>query len=66
MATRTLSDLLVHELRELYDAEHELVKILAALGQEVRDARTAQLLNTLRCETRTHVFGLEQVLSTAH
>src|SRR3984893_3268487 len=64
MSTQTLDDLLLHELRELYDAEYELVKILETLGQEVRDARTAQLLNTLRCETRNHVFGLEQVLST--
>src|SRR5437016_2192931 len=64
MPIRTLDDLLVHELRELYDAEHELVKILTALAREVRDERTAQLLNTLRCETRNHVFGLEQALTT--
>jgi len=64
MPTRTLEDLLLHELRELYDAEHELVKLLAALAREVRDERTAQLFNTLRCETRNHVFGLEQALST--
>jgi ferritin-like metal-binding protein YciE len=64
MITRTLDDVFIHELRELYDAEHELVKILAALARDVRDARTAQLLNTLRIETRNHVFGLEQILTT--
>ena len=64
MTTRTLDDVFIHELRELYDAEHELVKILADLARDVQDARAAQLLNTLRCETRNHVFGLEQILST--
>jgi ferritin-like metal-binding protein YciE len=64
MSTRTLDDLLVHELRELYDADHQLVKMLASLSREIHDAHTAQLLNTLRCEIRNHVFGLEQILST--
>jgi ferritin-like metal-binding protein YciE len=64
MTTRTLDDVFIHELRELYDAEHDLVKILAELARDVRDTRAAQLLNTLRCETRNHVFGLEQMLTT--
>lgn len=64
MTTRSLDDVFIHELRELYDAEHELVKILAELARDTRDARAAQLLNTLRCETRNHVFGLEQILTT--
>jgi ferritin-like metal-binding protein YciE len=64
MLVHTLDHLLLYELRELYDAEHELVKMLATMVHEVHDARTAQVLNTLRCETRSHVFGLEQALST--
>jgi ferritin-like metal-binding protein YciE len=63
MTTRTLDDVIIHELRELYDAEHELVKILANLARDIQDVRAAQLLNTLRCETRNHVFGLEQILA---
>src|SRR5262249_50579359 len=34
------------------------------VAREVRDERSAQLLNTLRCETRNHVFGIEQTLTT--
>jgi ferritin-like metal-binding protein YciE len=56
--------LLVHELRELYDADYQLVKMLATLAHEINDARTAQLLNTLRCELRNHIFGLEQSLTS--
>lgn len=37
MALRTLTDLLVHELRDLYDAENQLLAALPRLEKRVRN-----------------------------
>jgi ferritin-like metal-binding protein YciE len=57
----TLNDLFLHELQDLYDAEHQLVDALpkmanAAANPELRDAFLAHLQ-----ETQGHVQRLESV-----
>ena len=60
---KTLADLFVHDLKDLYDAEHQLVEALpkmaeAASSKELRDAFKAHLK-----ETKNHIKRLEQVFA---
>ena len=67
-ALETLHDLLVHELRDLFDAENQLIKALPLLAKAARneDLREAFELHTR--ETKEHVRRLEtlfQALGTS-
>ena len=57
----TLKDLLIEELRDLYDAEHQLVKALPQLARAASgDALRAAFQSHLE-ETRNHITRLDQV-----
>lgn len=63
MKLTTLKDLYIHELKDLYSAETQLVKALpklakAASSEDLKAAFEAHLL-----ETKEHVSRLQQVLS---
>lgn len=65
MKLKTLKDLYIHELKDLYSAETQLVKALpkmakAASSEDLKAAFEAHLL-----ETKEHVVRLQQVLSLA-
>lgn len=65
MKLNTLQDLYVHELKDLYSAETQLVKALpkmakAASSEDLKEAFEAHLL-----ETREHVVRLQRVLTMA-
>lgn len=58
---KSLKELFVHELKDLYDAEHQLVEALPAM---VKAASTSELSTAFKDHlslTRTHIDRLEQV-----
>jgi ferritin-like metal-binding protein YciE len=65
MATdQTLRGLMVEEIRDLYDAERQLVKALPKMAKGATSADLKKLIETHLEETRTHVERLEQVFES--
>ena len=63
MPLETLNDLFVYELKDLYSAEHQLIK---ALPKMVRAADNLQLSNALALhltQTEEHARRLEEIFS---
>ncbi|MCC7208841.1 MAG: ferritin-like domain-containing protein [Anaerolineae bacterium] len=58
---RNLEDLLVHELKDLYDAEQQLVEALPLLAQAVTSEDLKGALEAHLEQTRGHVERLSQV-----
>lgn len=64
MALQSMEDLLVHELRDLYSAENQLVK---ALPKMAKSASTPELQEALQMhleETKAQAQRLEQIFQT--
>ena len=57
----TMNDLFVHQLRDIYYAEQQLVKALPKMAEKATDNQLKQGFLTHRDETKTHVQRLEQV-----
>lgn len=62
MALETLDDLLVHELRDLINAEKQLVRALPRLIKAASNDALGEALTDHLAETRTHVIRLEECL----
>ncbi len=58
---KTLDDLFVHTLRDIYYAEKQIVEALPDMIEKSTDARLKQGLQTHLGETKNHVKRLEQV-----
>ena len=58
---KTMSDLFVHQLQDIYYAEQQLVKALPKMAEKATDKQLKQGFLTHLDETRTHVQRLEQV-----
>jgi ferritin-like metal-binding protein YciE len=58
---KTMNDLFVHQLQDIYYAEKQLVKALPAMAQKATDPQLRQGFLTHLDETKTHVTRLEQV-----
>ena len=58
---KTMNDLFVHQLRDIYYAEQQLVKALQKMAGKATDPQLKQGFLTHLDETRTHVQRLEQV-----
>jgi ferritin-like metal-binding protein YciE len=58
---KTMNDLFVHQLRDIYYAEQQLVKALQKMAGKAADPQLKQGFLTHLDETRTHVQRLEQV-----
>ena len=58
---KTMDDLFVHQLRDIYYAEQQLVKALPKMADKATDKQLKQGFLTHLEETRTHVKRLEQV-----
>jgi ferritin-like metal-binding protein YciE len=58
---KTMNDLFVHQLRDIYYAEQQLVKALPKMAEKATDNQLKQGFLTHRDETKTHVQRLEQV-----
>jgi len=63
MRISNLNELFVHELKDLYDAEHQLVDALPKLAQAAKDPKLAQAFQHHFELTRRHVTRLEAVFA---
>jgi ferritin-like metal-binding protein YciE len=62
MALATLHDLMVHELRDLYSAERQLVQALPKMAKNASSEELQTAITNHLAETEEHVSRLEQVL----
>jgi ferritin-like metal-binding protein YciE len=58
---KTMNDLFLHQLQDIYYAEKQLVKALPKMAEKATDKQLKQGFLTHLDETRTHVQRLEQV-----
>jgi ferritin-like metal-binding protein YciE len=58
---KTMNDLFVHQLQDIYYAEKQLVKALPKMAEKATDTQLKQGFLTHLDETRTHVQRLEEV-----
>jgi len=58
---KTMNDLFVHQLQDIYYAENQLVNALPKMAEKASDPQLKQGFLTHLDETRTHVKRLEQV-----
>jgi ferritin-like metal-binding protein YciE len=58
---KTMDDLFVHQLQDIYYAEQQLVKALPKMADKATDKQLKQGFLTHLDETKTHVQRLEQV-----
>ena len=58
---RTMNDLFVHQLQDIYYAEKQLVKALPKMAEKATDKQLKQGFLTHLDETKIHVQRLEQV-----
>jgi ferritin-like metal-binding protein YciE len=56
-----LNDLFVHELMDLYDAEHRLTDALPKMAEAAGDPQLRQAFDNHLLQTKTHITRLEQV-----
>jgi ferritin-like metal-binding protein YciE len=61
----TLQDLFLKQLRDIYDAEKQLVKVLPKMAKAAESEDLAEALNAHLEETQEHVSRLEQVFEIA-
>lgn len=65
MATMdSLHDVFVHELRDLYSAERQLIKALPKMAKNAGSPELADALTNHLNETKAHVTRLEEILQT--
>ena len=58
---KTLDDLFVHTLQDIYYAEQQITKALPKMIEKVQDAQLTQAFQSHLSETRNHLKRLEQV-----
>jgi ferritin-like metal-binding protein YciE len=61
MAVRTFEDLFVDELKDLYDAEHQLTKALPKMAKAANSSELKAAFESHLKETEGHIKRLEQV-----
>jgi ferritin-like metal-binding protein YciE len=61
MAMRSFEDLLVHELEDLYDAEHQLTQALPKMAQAATSTQVRKAFEQHLKETEQQIKRLEQV-----
>lgn len=64
MELNSLEELFVHELKDLYDAEHQLIDALPKMADAAGHKALKDAFNEHLKQTRTHVKRLEQVFET--
>src|ERR1041384_6443642 len=58
---KTMNDLFIHQLQDIYYAEKQLVKALPKMAEKATDNQLKQGFLSHLDETKTHVQRLEQV-----
>ena len=61
MAGKDLKDLLLHTLKDVYFAEHEILKALPEMAAKAQRPELKQAFERHRAQTQGHVARLEQV-----
>lgn len=61
MELETLYDLYLHELRDLYSAEQQLIKALPKMSKAAKNRQLAAGFNQHLAQTETHAQRLEQI-----
>ena len=61
MKLATLHDLYVEELKDLYNAEHQILKALPKMAKAASDARLAKAFKGHLEETKGHIERLEKI-----
>ena len=64
MRLETLKDLYIHELKDLYSAEQQLVKALPKMAKAARNKELAAGFQEHLEQTKVHAQRLEQILSS--
>lgn len=64
MELESLKDLYIHELKDLYSAENQIVKALPKMVKAATDTKLADGFRKHLEETKEHVSRLEQILSS--
>ena len=64
MKMETLKDLYIHELKDLYSAEKQLVKALPKMAKAASNPKLADGFKKHLAETEQHVTRLEQILES--
>jgi ferritin-like metal-binding protein YciE len=62
--TRTLKDLFLDELADMYDAEHRITKALPKMAKVVTCEKLREAINTHLQETEGHITKVEQVFES--
>lgn len=63
MKLNTLKDLYIHELKDLYSAEKQLIKALPKMAKAASNQKLAESFETHLKQTREHASRLENVLA---
>jgi ferritin-like metal-binding protein YciE len=61
MQLKSLHELLVHELKDLYDAEHQVVAALPKMAKAAKSAELKQAFESHLRQSEDHIQRLEQV-----
>jgi len=61
MKLETLRDLMCHELKDIYDAEHQITEALPVMAREASAPDLKNAFTEHLEQTRTHISRLEQV-----
>ncbi|HVF70845.1 MAG TPA: ferritin-like domain-containing protein [Chthoniobacterales bacterium] len=64
MELATLKDLYVHELKDLYSAESQLIKALPKLAKAAKNRQLSAAFNQHLEQTKRHAKRLEQILKS--
>ena len=62
MELQTLKDLYIHELKDLYSAENQLIKALPKMAKAAKNRQLASGFNQHLEQTKRHAKRLEQIL----
>ena len=62
MELETLKDLYVHELKDLYSAENQLIKALPKMAKAAANTELAEGFKTHLNQTKEHAARLERLL----
>ena len=63
MAEKDLGELFLHTLKDVYFAEHEILKTLPKMAQAAKNGRLKQAFDQHRVQTEGQIQRLEQVFS---
>jgi ferritin-like metal-binding protein YciE len=64
MEMETLKDLYIHELKDLYSAENQLIKALPKMAKAATNKSLADGFKTHLAETKEHAVRLERILKS--